>query len=206
VRPTRAVLAAVTVALLAACASAPAVPEGDAADDAAAATGCDLETPGWDGSTEHLSLDEAPPADELYDSRPAHGGPHTPEWLVATVYDAPVEERAAVHNLEHGAVAIWYSPDLDDEVVAPLIVWAEERNAAGLLDEDTGAGILVAPWHEDIVPTFNFRAWGVLAGCEAFNEEFADAFVLDHFGRAGVAPEGELGRDPSEVISVPTDA
>lgn len=193
-------LALATVLSTAACAGEPAVPQAERSASAASDVGCELRAEGFDGDASHVELAEAPPADELYDDRPAIGGPHTPEWLPAGVFDGPVEERSAVHNLEHGAVAIWYDADAPDDQVAALEAWAQERNDAGLFDERTGAGLLVAPWEDALDAPFAVRAWGVAADCEAFDTAFADVFLLDHFGTAGVAPEGSLGSDPADVV------
>jgi hypothetical protein len=201
----RATTAVTALALLAAACS----PDGDdpevtVSDDEVAAAaeeaGCRVAQDDEEFDTTHLDPAEAPSAAELYADRPAVGGPHFAEWLSAGVFDAPVEERAAVHNLEHGAVAVYHDPDLDDAELAELHDWANERNAAGLLDERTGAGLLVAPWEGQLVPPIAFRAWGVSADCESFDATFGDGLVRDHFGTAGDAPEGTLGTDPTEVI------
>lgn len=201
-RPFHVALAGILLTATA-CSSEPAVPQAERSAAAGEAAGCELNAPGFDGDASHLELSGAPPAAELYDRRPALGGPHSPEWLTAGVYDAPVEERSAVHNLEHGAVAVWVAPDAPEEDVASLTEWAQDRNDAGLLDERTGAGLLVAPWDDDLPSPFAFRAWGVAADCGAFDPAFADTFVGDHFGTAGVAPEGSLGSDPGDAIPDP---
>jgi hypothetical protein len=182
-----------------------AAPSEDEVETAMVDADCELVTPGFDGPTDHLEPAEAPPADELYDERPAVGGQHLAEWLTAGVFDAPVEERAAVHNLEHGAVALYHDPDLPDDQVAAIADWATSRNEAGLLDERTGAGVLVAPWEGPLDPPVAFRAWGVAADCQAFAPAFADDFVREHFGTAGDAPEGSLGGDPARVVGRPAD-
>jgi hypothetical protein len=202
-RRTAATLAALAV-VVAACSSGDTEPEVTV-DDAAVASaaeeaGCTVVEVDEDLETTHLDPGEAPPAAELYPDRPAVGGPHFGEWLVAGVFDAPVEERAAVHNLEHGAVAVYLDPGLAGDDVESVTGWATRRNDAGLLDERTGAGLLVAPWEGQLTPQVAFRAWGVAADCERFDETFADGFVRDHFGTAGAAPEGSLGTDPTEVI------
>jgi hypothetical protein len=168
--------------------------------------GCDVVVVDEQFETTHLDPAEAPPATELYPDRPAVGGPHFAEWLTAGVFDAPIEERAAVHNLEHGAVAVYLDPNLDDDQVEAITGWATQRNDAGLLDERTGAGLLVAPWEGQLLPPIAFRAWGVAADCERFDQTFADGFVREHFGTAGDAPEGSLGSDPTQVIGSPDDA
>lgn len=51
-------------------------------------------------------------ADVDYPMTPPAGGPHDPVWLECGVYDVPVRDENAVHDLEHGAVWIAYAPDL----------------------------------------------------------------------------------------------
>jgi Protein of unknown function (DUF3105) len=43
---------------------------------------------------------------------PPVGGPHNPVWLNCGIYDQPVPNENAVHDLEHGAVWITYQPSL----------------------------------------------------------------------------------------------
>lgn len=177
----------------------------DAAAAAGQAAGCEVRHADGDLDGTHLDPADAPPADELYADRPALGGPHFAEWLPAGVIAGPVEERAAVHNLEHGAVAVYRSPDLDDDEADAITQWAEARNDAGLLDERSGAGLLVAPWDGRLDPPVAFRAWGVAADCTRFDEVFADGFVREHFGPAGAAPEGSFGVDPATVVGSSDD-
>jgi Protein of unknown function (DUF3105) len=80
-----------------------------------------------------------------YPQSPAVGGPHDPSWLDCGVYDEPVREENAVHDLEHGAVWFSYAPDLDEDEIAEL---------AGLLPQngimapysDLGAAVVVTVW------------------------------------------------------------
>jgi hypothetical protein len=212
VRPRGLVVATLLAASVTACSGGGdggdgpvAAPGEDEVAEARQAADCEVATPGVDGPADHIDPEEAPPADELYPDRPAVGGQHFGEWLEAGVYDAPVEERAAVHNLEHGAVAIHHDPDLDEDELEALVDWATSRNDAGLLDARTGAGIIVAPWEGPLDPPIAFRAWGAAADCQAFETAFADGFVRDHFGSAGEAPEGSLGGDPSRVVGHAAD-
>ncbi len=59
-----------------------------------------------DPSRDHLSLGQA----FDYPDRPPAAGPHDPSPLPDTphVYERPVSETRAVHNLEHAFVVIWY--------------------------------------------------------------------------------------------------
>ncbi len=47
-----------------------------------------------------------------YKQNPPVGGPHDPTLLNCGIYDKPVRNENAVHDLEHGAVWITYRPDL----------------------------------------------------------------------------------------------
>ncbi len=47
-----------------------------------------------------------------YAQTPPVGGDHNPVWLNCGIYDAPVANENAVHDMEHGAVWITYQPDL----------------------------------------------------------------------------------------------
>lgn len=58
--------------------------------------------------------------DVAYPTTPPVGGPHDPVWLDCGVYDEPVRDENAVHDLEHGSVWITYEPGLSDDDVASL--------------------------------------------------------------------------------------
>jgi Protein of unknown function (DUF3105) len=47
-----------------------------------------------------------------YDHSPPVGGNHSVVWLNCGIYDSPVANENAVHDLEHGAVWITYLPNL----------------------------------------------------------------------------------------------
>ncbi|MEE4545132.1 DUF3105 domain-containing protein [Streptomyces sp. V4-01] len=55
-----------------------------------------------------------------YPQTPPVGGNHNPVWLNCGVYDKPVANENAVHDMEHGAVWITYKPDLPAAQVASL--------------------------------------------------------------------------------------
>lgn len=92
-----------------------------------------------DLSTEHTE------GDVDYPQTPPAGGPHHPRWLECGVYDEPVREENAVHDLEHGTVWITYDPDLPAEDVASL---AEQLPANGILSPYPGlpAPVVVTVW------------------------------------------------------------
>lgn len=178
------------------------------------ATAC-TELVGADGSEPledrtHLDDTSAETADELYDLRPPHSGRHLAQVLPVRpeAYPAPIDERAAVHNLEHGAILVLYDPDLlgDDEVAA-IEAWTVERNLGGFLGPTggTGVGVLVAPAEPGSISSGSavaLRAWGVATDCDRFDEVVADGFLAANYGDRGAAPEGNFGPYPDGAVEV----
>lgn len=149
-------------------------------------------------SGEHFGEDP-PPAEEVYDVRPATAGPHLGRWVEVDVYDEPLDERAVVHNHEHGAVSVWYATG-EAGGISTLGEWAEARNAAGLQTQ-AGAGVIVAPADVELAEgvTIALRSWTGGWDCEGFTTLVGDGFLVEHYGDA---PEGNLAADLSEVITV----
>lgn len=52
-----------------------------------------------------------------YDQDPPINGDHAPYWQNCGFYSSPVENEAAVHSLDHGAVWVTYRPDLPNDQV-----------------------------------------------------------------------------------------
>ena len=79
-----------------------------------------------------------------YPQSPPVGGPHAPAWLDCGVYDEPVRDENAVHDLEHGSVWITYDPDADVDVAA----LAEALPQNGILSPYDGldAPVVVTVW------------------------------------------------------------
>lgn len=173
--------------------------EVTAADDAA---GCDAFAID-DPSAQHIDED-GPSADELYERRPGAAGDHLGAWIEAAVYTDAPDERAVVHNHEHGAVSVWYVPDaIADDELDLLRSWAEARNEH--LANDAGAGVVVAPFPAglDGDAVVAFRAWTGGLDCAAFDPVVADGFLLERFGDA---PEGELAPSLDGVVEAATSA
>jgi Protein of unknown function (DUF3105) len=109
-----------------------------------------------------------------YAQTPPVGGPHDPEWLDCGVYDEPVRDENAVHDLEHGAVWIAYDPELaagDVEELARLL----PQN--GILSPYDGLG---AP----VVVT----VWGRQLELEGADDPRLELFI-DELGGGETAPE-----------------
>jgi Protein of unknown function (DUF3105) len=55
-----------------------------------------------------------------YDREPPTNGDHAPIWQNCGLYEKPVQNRYAVHSLDHGVVWITYRPDLPEHQVDEL--------------------------------------------------------------------------------------
>ncbi|MEE1622303.1 DUF3105 domain-containing protein [Zafaria sp. Z1313] len=63
-----------------------------------------------------------------YETVPGVGGDHFPVWQNCGIYTDPVQETAAVHSLEHGAVWISYNDDAAEADIAALTDTVGERS------------------------------------------------------------------------------
>ena len=127
----------------------------DTALQAAEAAGCgEIETP-VSGTPDRTHLEPGQPF--TYDQQPAVAGAHDPSPLPSEphVYEAPVEETRAVHNLEHAYVLIYYraeDPDaLPDDVVSALERLAESEDKiimAPYPPLQEGTALAVAAWNK----------------------------------------------------------
>lgn len=127
--------------------------------------GCTFETVKDLGRRHVESLD----ATVDYNSTPPTSGPHYFRWAVWGIYTEPVDERLAVHNLEHGGIAIQYGPQVPRETVQQI---------ASFYNEDP-VGMLVGP-HPELGNQVALTAWTRIAKCPGFDQPafaaFRDAF------------------------------
>jgi hypothetical protein len=81
-----------------------------------------------------------------YPMSPPAGGPHNAVWLNCGVYDQPVPNENAVHDLEHGAVWITYRPDLPAADVATLKALTPSTYAVLSPYEGLDAPVAISAW------------------------------------------------------------
>ena len=62
-----------------------------------------------------------------YDRKPPTNGNHDPLWQNCGFYEEPVEDRHAVHSLDHGVVWITYRPDLPRQQIETLRPYGNEN-------------------------------------------------------------------------------
>jgi hypothetical protein len=108
-----------------------------------------------------------------YNTVPGTSGEHSNQTVVYGVYDQPVSEINYVHNLEHGAVGMFYGPDVPDEQVARMQEYYNQDPNGLIMAPDNRLGDQIA-----------LTAWTHIAKGKTFTEDVADAFV-NTFGFKG---------------------
>ena len=152
----------------------------------------------------HLDPAESPPAAALYPDRPAHSGRHHQALLPAPagIATVPIDERSVLHNVEHGSVVVWFDPAATgDDERAMLEQWRDRRAELGFRSRAGGA-VFASPMPPDLddPPAVALRAWGVAMDCDRFDPLVADAFLVEHWGSHGDAPEGNLSPYPDDAL------
>ena len=109
-----------------------------------------------------------------YPQSPPVGGNHAPAWLDCGVYDVPVREENAVHDLEHGTIWITHDPSLS------------ERDVQLLADVLPDNGIM-SP-REDLPAPVVVTVWGAQLGLDGADDERL-ALFLEEYGDGHTAPE-----------------
>ena len=123
-----------------------------ALDEAAAAAGCTLKLGLRDEGNDHLNEGQNPPD---YGTNPPTSGAHDPVPLADGSYLETPPERNVVHSLEHGRVAIQYSPSLPKD---------QQLALKGLFSADPD-GMVLFP-NPDMPYAVATTAWRNLMGCK----------------------------------------
>jgi hypothetical protein len=158
--------------------------------DAADAAGCEIQTPA-SSAPGGLHLD--PGASYSYDEHPATSGYHDPSPfdIPPRVYTEPIQETRAVHNLEHGAVILYYRQS-GDGALPPAIVSRMTTVA------NESHNTILAPYAQLPDGTaLALAAWNKLQTCPATvtgpqARDIARGFI-DAYLCTSNAPEGNLG-------------
>lgn len=109
-----------------------------------------------------------------YPQNPPAGGAHAPIWLACGVYDEPVRDENAVHDLEHGSVWITHAPDLS----------ADDLEALAAQLPDNG---IMSP-REDLPSPVVVTVWGAQLQLDGADDERL-ALFLEEYGDGHTAPE-----------------
>lgn len=115
-----------------------------------------------------------------YQSRPATSGPH---WNLGDgvapvfwgVHSSPVPEAAAVHNLEHGGIVIWYQDSASQEDIDALRGFTQQSQ------NTPNYKVLLSPWSgEDFGHPIAVTAWDWLLFLDSADIDQIRAFQDSH--------------------------
>ncbi len=121
--------------------------------------------------------DRSHSVDDLdYPQTPPAGGAHAPVWLECGVYDEPVRDENAVHDLEHGTVWITYDPTLPEREIDALV---EQLPDNGIMSPYVGlpSAVVVTVWGAQLALE---RAGDPRLAL--FIEEYGDGHTAPEFG------------------------
>ncbi|MEP6468918.1 MAG: DUF3105 domain-containing protein [Chloroflexota bacterium] len=136
-----------------------------------------------DEGANHVPQTQVP----TYRSVPATSGPH---WslgdgiapLFWKVYTSPVPEPAAVHNLEHGGIVIWYQSTATPEDIQKLTQFVQQQLGTSQFK------IILSPWDgKDFGHPIAVTAWDWLLYLDSADIDQIRAFQNAH--PASDAPE-----------------
>jgi hypothetical protein len=117
-----------------------------------------------------------------WNSDPPTSGDHLATPLSAGVYDSEQDERAIVHNLEHGYVVIQYKGIPEDQV----------NQLREFVRDRSGAKLILAPYAALPRDGVALTAWRTLEYSQRANLDVVKAFVDDYMvpgGDKSTAPE-----------------
>jgi hypothetical protein len=154
-------------------------------DQAAKEAGCDVELKLEDEGKEHLPANSPEPN---YGTNPPTSGDHVepPYQQADGAYSEEPKALDTVHSLEHGRMAIQYSPDLPEKAQLEL---------KGLYDTMYGATLL---FPNDKMPyEVAATTWTNLLGCDTYK----GAVTLDAIRAFGRETWGKYGGEPVEAFT-----
>ncbi len=105
-----------------------------------------------------------------YPTIPAYGGPHSSNLLPCSVYPDEQSQERIVHTMEHGAIIIFFQPDVasGDDITQIRQVGTELLRS--------GSRIVVAP-NRNLTNPVVVASWGRLLPLASFEEAPVRAFV-----------------------------
>ncbi|CAN5788684.1 hypothetical protein BH23ACT11_BH23ACT11_25920 [soil metagenome] len=85
-----------------------------------------------------------------YDRDPPTNGKHSPIWQNCGFYSKPVDNKTAVHSLDHGVVWITYRPDLPAEQIEQLRTYGDEEYVIVSPYPDQPALVVATAWRNQL--------------------------------------------------------
>lgn len=131
------------------------------------------------------------PTKGLWSTFPPSGGAHYGAWAVWGFYRQAVNPRQVVHNEEHGAVVIWWGPDVPSSTVDQLESFYQQSPEGMMGTPIAGLGkkIALTAWTGDPARYYRngYHGIGHLAVCSRFDQK---AFAAFRSAFRGKGPEG----------------
>lgn len=155
-----------------------------AADDAIAAmkaAGCTVQV--VDAIPGDHTITTPDGTSKKWNTFPPTSGPHYATPAIYGKYTEPLNQAQVVHNLEHGAIAIQYGPDVPASTVAELESFYEDHSTGTLLAPLPGLGdkIALGVWTTESASTPE-KGTVYLAKCtEVDNDAYAAFFDAFQF-------------------------
>jgi hypothetical protein len=81
-----------------------------------------------------------------YERHPPTNGDHDPLWQNCGFYEEPIEDRHAVHSMDHGVVWITYRPDLPERQIKSLRPYGKENYVIASLYPGQDAPVIATSW------------------------------------------------------------
>lgn len=149
-------------------------------EQAADKAGCELQLELKDEGKTHLPRNAQAPD---YKTEPPSSGDHVepPYQQADGAYSEPPDQVDVVHSLEHGRLAIQYSPDLPEE---------DQLELKGLYETMYGASLLFP--NEEMPYEVAAVTWTNIIGCD----EYEGAATLDAIRAFGKETWGKYGGEP----------
>lgn len=120
-------------------------------------------------------IDPAQPVE--YETTPPTSGNHFGTPLDAGFFPSEQPEGAVVHNLEHGQIAIWYSPDMPAEAVDDLEGYVEAANNDPDLPGTAPRPVLAVPYDGlEGDATYAATGWAASQACAEYSRDALDGF------------------------------
>jgi Protein of unknown function (DUF3105) len=99
-----------------------------------------------------------------YDRKPPTNGDHAPLWENCGFYEEPIQDRHAVHSMDHGVVWITYRPNLPRQQLQTLRPYGNENY------------VIVSPYPGQNAPVIA-TSWRVQLQLKSANDPRLDRFV-----------------------------
>ncbi len=112
-----------------------------------------------------------------YETTPPTSGNHFGTPLDAGFFPSEQPEGAVLHNLEHGQIAIWYSPDMPEEAIDGLEAYVETANNDPDLPGTAPRPVLAVPYDGlEGDATYAATGWAASQACAEYSRDALDGF------------------------------